>query len=77
MNSFKDSGTMNRKEGSGVPRSVATEENTNLIEELICSEEEVPHTLLALRKIAEQTRISSSSIGRMIKRRNFCLNSEG
>ena len=77
LNSFKDSGTMNRKEGSGVPRSVATEENTNLIEELICSEEEVSHTLLALRKIAEQTRISSSSIGRMIKRRNFCLNSEG
>ena len=34
---FKDSSTMNRKEGSGWPRSVTTEENTNLIEELICS----------------------------------------
>ena len=32
---LKDSGTMNRKEGSGRPRSVATEENTDLIEELI------------------------------------------
>ena len=32
---FKDSGTMNRKEGSGRPRSVTTEENTDLIEELI------------------------------------------
>ena len=41
---FKDSDTMNRKEGSGRPRSVTTEESTDLIEELICSQEEVPHT---------------------------------
>ena len=41
---FKDRGTMNRKEGSGRPRSVATEENTDLIEELICSQEEALHT---------------------------------
>ena len=68
---FKDSGTMNRKEGSGRPRSVTTEENTDLIEELICSQEEAPHTHLAPRKIAEQTGISRSSIRRMIKRRNF------
>ena len=33
---FKDSDTMNRKEGSGRPRSVTTEENTDLIKELIC-----------------------------------------
>ena len=41
---FKESGIMNRKEGSGRPRSVTTEESTDLIEELICSQEEVPHT---------------------------------
>ena len=35
---FKDSGTMNRKEGSGRRRSVTTEKNTDLIEELICSQ---------------------------------------
>ena len=34
---FKDSGTMNRKRSSGRPRSVTTEENNDLIEELICS----------------------------------------
>ena len=63
-----DSGTMNRKEGSGRPRSVTTEENTDLIEELICSQEEAPRTHLAPCRIAEQTRISRSSIRRMIKR---------
>ena len=69
---FKDSGTMNRKEGSGQPRSVTVEENTNLIEELICSQEETLHSHLAPRKITEQSGISHSSIRRMIKRRNFC-----
>ena len=69
---FKDSGTMNRKVGSGQPRSVTTEENTNLIKELICSQEEAPHTHLAPREIAKQTGIGHSSIRRMIKRRNFC-----
>ena len=60
---FKDSDTMNRKEGSGRSRSVTTEENTDLIEELICSPEEAPpHTHLAPRKIAAPTGISRSSI---------------
>ena len=42
---------MNRKEGSDRPRSVTTKENTNLIEGLICSQEEAPHTHLAPRKM--------------------------
>ena len=63
---------MNRKEGSSRPRSEITEENTDLIEELICSQEEVSHTHLAPRKIAEETGMSRSSVRRMIKRRSFC-----
>ena len=47
------------------------EENTDLIEELICSQEKAPHTQLASRKLAEQTVISRSSIRRMIKRRKI------
>ena len=35
---------MNRIEGSGQPRSITIYENTNLIEELICSQEEALHT---------------------------------
>ena len=53
---FKDSCTMNRKEGSGQPRSVITEENTDLIEELICLQEEVPHTHLAPRQLESVVR---------------------
>ena len=62
---------MNIKERSGRPRSVTIEENVDLIEGLICSQEEAPHTHLAPRKISEQTGISRLSIRRMIKRRNF------
>ena len=76
MKCFKDSGTMKRKESSNESRLVATEENTDLIEKLICSQEEIPRTHLTPRKIAEQTRISRSSIRRMIKKETF-VNSKG
>ena len=69
---FKDNDTMNRKEGSGRPRFIKAEENTYLIKELICSQEEAPHTHLAPPKITEQTGISCSPIRRMIKRKNLC-----
>ena len=68
---FKDSGIINRKEGSGRPRSVTTEKNTDLIEELICPQKEAPRTRLGPRKIAEQTGISRLSIRRMIKKKKL------
>ena len=49
---FKDSDTMNRKEGSGQAKSATTEENTHLIEELICPQKGTLHTHLAPHKIA-------------------------
>ena len=42
---------MNRKEDAGWPRSVTTEEDTNLIEELICSQEDAPCTHIAPREV--------------------------
>ena len=49
-------------------RTVSVEEIMDLIEELICSQEERPHMGLATRKIAKQTGISRSSIQRMVKK---------
>ena len=68
---LKDSGTINRKEGSGQPRSVTTEENTDLIKELVCPQEEALYTRLGPHKIAEKTGISRFSIRRMIKKETF------
>ena len=41
---YKETGIMDRKKGSGRHRSVVTEENQEIVEELICSKEDEPHT---------------------------------
>ena len=53
---------MNRRHSSGCPRTVCTEENVNLIKELVCLQEDQPHTHLAPRKVAKQIGISWSSV---------------
>ena len=45
---------MDRRHSSGWPRIVSTEENMDLKEELVCSQEERSHMHLAPRKIAKQ-----------------------
>ena len=59
---------MNRKKDSVRPRSVATEEITDLIRELICSQQEAPHTQLTPCKI-----INRSSVRTMIKKETFVI----
>ena len=68
---FREIGSMDKWHGSGRPRTVSTEENTSLLEELVYSQEERPYTHLAAKKIAEQIGISRSSIRRIVKKGNF------
>ena len=57
----------------GSPR-LSTKENMDLIEELVCSQEEQPNTHLAPSKIVKQTGISESYIWKMVKKRKLnCL----
>ena len=65
---FGETFSMGRKHGSERPSTVSVEDNMDLIDELVCSQKEQPHTHLALRKITEQTRISRSSTLRMVKK---------
>ena len=71
MKRFRETGSTDRRHGSGWPIAISTEENMDLMEELVSSQEEQPHTHLAPRKIVEQTGISRSPIRRMVKERNF------
>ena len=64
---FKENGSMDRRHGSGHPRTVSMEENLELIKEFACSQEEWPHTYLPPSKITEQTGISQSLIQRIKK----------
>ena len=68
---ISETGSMDRIHGSGRPRIVSTEDNKDLIEEFVFSQEERPHTQLALRKMPEQTVISRSLTWKMVKRRNL------
>ena len=73
LEKFRDTGSMGRRHGSGRPRTVSTEENIDLIEEWICSQEERPHTHLTPRKIAEQTGSSWSSIWGMVRKETLTV----
>ena len=56
---IRGTGSRDKRHRSGRPRA---EENMDLIEELVCLQEEWPHTHLAPRKLSEQTEISRSSL---------------
>ena len=71
INRFKAFGTMERRPGSGRPRTVTTPENEALISELICSQEDKPGTHLSPREIEKCTVIKRSSVVRMVKKNGY------
>eukprot|EP00111_Clytia_hemisphaerica_P021584 TCONS_00063476-protein len=68
INRFKVFGSMDRRPGSGRPRTVTTPDNEALVNELICSQEEKQGTHLSPREIEKHTGIKRSSVIRMVKR---------
>jgi len=53
-------GTMAKKPGSGRPKTARTTDNVEIVSELICSQEDTPHSHLSPREIARQTGIGLS-----------------
>ena len=68
---FKEDGSMKRRTGSGRPITVKTDENAELVEELICSQEDFPGTHKSPREIARNVGISRSLVRRLVKRRKI------
>ena len=65
---IKETGSaVNRKAGSGRPKSVRTEANVNAVSELICSQEEQPGTSRSTREIAREVGISKTSVWEIAK----------
>jgi transposase len=56
-----------RKRGSGRPKSARTRENVARIEELICSQEDQPGTSKSVRQISREVGISRRSVTRIAK----------
>jgi len=65
---LRETGTVDRRVGSGRPRSARTEENIDLVDDLIVSQEDKPQTHRTVRKIAGETGIPPSSVVHVIKK---------
>jgi len=61
-------GTTARKPGSGRLKSARTAQNVEAVSDLICSQEETPHSHLSPREIERHASISRSSIQRIVKK---------
>ena len=62
---------MIRRTSSGRPITATTDENNELVEELICSQEDFLGTQQATREIARNVGITRSSVRRLVKRRKI------
>jgi transposase len=65
---IKQTGSGERRKGSGRPVTVSTDSNTEEVEELIQSQEEEPGTHFSIREIAPHLEISKSSVHRIKKK---------
>ena len=52
---------MKRQSGSGRPRTARSIENEQMVDEMICSQEDEPGTHISPRNIAEELNISHSN----------------
>src|ERR1043165_7754055 len=66
LKKLRQTGTTDRKKGSGRPKSTRTEENVSAVEELILSQENKPQTHNTTRQITKLTGILQSSVVRII-----------
>ena len=55
---IKETGSTERRKGSGRPVTATAEENASIFEELICSQEDEPGTHNSIRQIAPRISIS-------------------
>lgn len=66
LKKIRSTGTVDRQQGSGRPRSVRTDENVEQVENLVLSQEDKPRTHRSTRQIARETGIHKSSVLRII-----------
>jgi hypothetical protein len=59
---LRETGTVDRRKGSGRPRTARTTENIASVSQLICSQENAPQTHSSTRQISRLTGIKRSSV---------------
>ena len=66
LKKLRQTGTTDRKKGSGRLKSTSTEENVSAVEQLILSQENEPQSHSTTRQIARLTGIPQSSVVRIV-----------
>ena len=66
LNKIDQTGTVDRKSGSGKKRTTRTVENVNAVEDLTLSQENAPGTHRTVRQIAREIGISRTSVHEII-----------
>ena len=66
LKKLRDTGTVDRRPGSGRRRSARTAENVELVDELVLSQEDKPQSHRMVREISRETGIPRSSVTRII-----------
>lgn len=66
LKKLRETGTAERRKGSGRPKSARTEENVSAVEQLALSQEGQPQTHRSVRQISRETGIPRSSVCRII-----------
>src|SRR5260221_586554 len=61
-------GSADRKNGSGRPRSSSTQQNVAIVNEMAMSQEDAPGTHRSVRQIAQETSIAKSTVHKIIHR---------
>jgi hypothetical protein len=64
----KTGSAVNRKPGSGKPKTAPTEENIAAVHDMICSQEGKPGTSRSSRDIAKELNIDARSVRRIAKK---------
>lgn len=66
LRKIRATASVDRKPGSGRPRSVRTPENINTVHDLVLSQENAPQTHRTTRQIERETGVSRRTVGRII-----------
>ena len=66
LRKVRETGTVERKNGSGRPKTACSAENVSTVEELALSQESRPQSHRSVRQISRETHISKSSVSRII-----------
>jgi len=73
LNKIDQTGTVDRKPGSGKKRSTRTVENVQLVEGLALSQKNKPGTHRSVRQIATEIGISKTAISKTLSNNSLCV----